>query len=196
MIAIINTGGANLASVSNALDRLGQTWVMTEDAATIRDAERVILPGVGAARDSMNRLRQAGLLDIIRGLSQPVLGICVGMQLLFERSAEGDTECLGIIPGTVRGLVPSPGLRVPHMGWNRVTPVADEHPLWSKLDQPDHFYFVHSYTAPLGEWVCATVVHGETIPAIVHRGNFYGCQFHPERSAEAGARFLNRFLSL
>lgn len=203
MIAIVHTGGANLASVSNALDRLGHPWSMTRDPATIQRAERVILPGVGAARDSMDRLREAELVDVIRGLTQPTLGICLGMQLLFERSEEGDTPCLGIIPGTVTEMKPAPGLRIPHMGWNAVSPTRPLHddgdgaataPLFAGIDDPAYFYFVHSFAAPMGEWVCATATHGVTIPAAVHHKNFHGCQFHPERSADAGARLLENFL--
>ncbi|MCG8425624.1 MAG: imidazole glycerol phosphate synthase subunit HisH [Proteobacteria bacterium] len=196
MITIINTGGANLASVSNALDRLGRTWTLTRDADTIRSAERVILPGVGAARDSMDRLQEAGLIDVIRNLTQPTMGICLGMQLLFERSEEGDTECLGIIPGTVRRMESRPGLRIPHMGWNAISPRSGDEVLFAGIAEHSHFYFVHSYAAPMGDWVCATVDHGNALPAAVRRGNFYGCQFHPERSALAGAEVLKNFLRI
>ena len=201
MIAIIDTGGANLASVSNALERQGQPWSLTRDPEIIRGAERVVLPGVGAARDSMERLRTANLIDVIRQLTQPVLGICLGMQLLFEGSEEGSTECLGILPGTVRQMTPAPGLRVPHMGWNAVTTrppssASAASQLFGGLDNPSYFYFVHAYAAPMGDWVCAVAEHGQPIPAAVRRDNFHGCQFHPERSADAGARLLQNFASL
>lgn len=196
MIAIVNTGGANLASVSNALDRIGQPWALTCDPATIQAADQVILPGVGAAGHSMQRLRDAGLLDVLRGLTQPTLGICLGMQLLFERSEEDDVECLGVLPGTVRRMHPRPGLRVPHMGWNQVTPTTDDDPLLAELQAPLYAYFVHGYAAPMGDWVRATVAHGEPLPAAVRSGNFYGCQFHPERSGEPGAHILKNFASL
>lgn len=194
-LAIIDSGGANISSVMHALRRLGADPVFTADAETIRRAERVILPGVGAAGAAMTRLRELELLGCIRQLQQPVLGICLGMQLLFERSDEDDVECLGIIPGTLKKLQPSPGIRVPHMGWNTTT-AAREDPLLSGLPEHPWFYFVHSYRAPIGDATVASCTHGEEFAAIVHKGNFRGAQFHPERSARSGARLLANFLEL
>lgn len=192
-IAIIDSGGANIASVRYALQRLGVDAVFTADPAVIRAADRVILPGVGAARAAMQRLREHGLTDCIRALSQPVLGICLGMQLLYESSEEGDTECLGIIPGRLSRIQAAPGLRVPHMGWNQTRQLRAD-PLTEGMDE-GWFYFVHSYCAPLGPATLASCTHGAEFSAIVRQGSFRGAQFHPERSAGAGARILRNFLA-
>lgn len=199
-LAIIDSGGANISSVIHALKRLGAEPVFTRDAETIRKAERVILPGVGAAGAAMARLHELGLVDCIRALRQPVLGICLGMQLLFEKSMEShmgqkQVDCLGIIPGTLEKLQPSAGVRVPHMGWNTTTTVK-EHPLLNGLPENPWFYFVHSYRAPVGDSTLANCTHGETFAAIVNRDNFHGAQFHPERSAGHGARLLANFMEL
>ena len=192
-LAIIDSGGANIGSVMHALRRLGAEPVFTADADTIRRAERVLLPGVGAAGAAMGRLRELGLVQCIRDLKQPVLGICLGMQLLFEKSEEDDTDCLGIIPGVLKKLKPSAGIRVPHMGWNTTSTSMDD-PLLAGLPANPWFYFVHSYRAPVGAATLATCRHGEPFSAIVRRGNFCGAQFHPERSARNGARLLANFL--
>jgi glutamine amidotransferase len=197
-LAIIDSGGANISSVMHALRRLGAEPVFTRDADAIRTAQRVILPGVGAAGAAMRRLRELGLVECIRALQQPVLGICLGMQLLFEKSAESQAgedgvACLGIMPGTLEKLQPSPGVRVPHMGWNTTTATRDSKLL---LGLPDHpwFYFVHSYRAPVDANTLATCDHGETFAAMVQKDNFYGAQFHPERSASHGAKLLSNFM--
>lgn len=194
-LAIIDSGGANIGSVMHALKRLGTEPVFTADAATIRSADRVLLPGVGAAGAAMSRLTELGLVQCIRELSQPVLGICLGMQLLFEKSTEDDTQCLGVIPGVLKKLEPSEGIRVPHMGWNTTTATGTD-PLLSGLPEKPWFYFVHSYYAPVGASTLATCLHGESFAAIVRQGNFFGAQFHPERSARSGARLLANFLEL
>ena len=194
-LAIIDSGGANIGSVMHALKRLGAEPVFTADAATIRAADRVLLPGVGAAGAAMSRLGELGLVQCIRELQQPVLGICLGMQLLFEKSDEDDTQCLGIIPGTLQKMKPSKGIRVPHMGWNTTTAVTAD-PLLTGLSEKPWFYFVHSYCAPIGPDTLATCLHGESFAAIVRQGNFFGAQFHPERSARGGARLLANFLEL
>ena len=194
-LAIIDSGGANIGSVMHALKRLGAEPVFTADAATIRAADRVLLPGVGAAGAAMARLRELGLIQCIRELQQPVLGICLGMQLLFEESNEDDTRCLGIIPGTLKKLQPSEGIRVPHMGWNTTTALGTD-PLLAGLPEHPWFYFVHSYCAPVSTATLATCLHGESFAAIVRQGNFFGAQFHPERSARSGARLLANFLEL
>ena len=194
-LAIIDSGGANISSVRFALERLGVKPVFTSDAGVIRSAERVILPGVGAAGAAMSHLQRLGLIDCIRELTQPVLGICLGMQLLFERSCEDDVDCLGVIPGTLQKFEPVPGLRVPHMGWNRTASLAED-PLLEGLPEQPWFYFLHSYRAPLGPATVASCRHGEHFSAIVRQGNFRGVQFHPERSAKCGARLLENFLAL
>jgi len=194
-VAIIDSGGANISSVRFALQRLGADTVFTDDPALIERAGRVILPGVGAAGAAMAHLRQRGLVDVLRRLSQPVLGICLGMQLLFESSEEGDEACLGILPGRLARLAGGPGIRIPHMGWNRAR-VTREDPLLDGLAEGCWFYFVHSYCAPVSDVTLATSEHGQVFSAVVGQGNFRGAQFHPERSAAAGARLLDNFLRL
>ena len=198
MIAIVDTGGANIASVVNAFYRLGLSAKLTDDATLIREASHVILPGVGAAEDSMNRLNAKGLVEVIRSLTQPVLGICLGMQLLFEKSEEGNVDCLGIFPGTVSAMLPNAKreITIPHMGWNELRIENSQHPLVQSLPAPSYVYFVHSYCAPMGDWVAATANHGVEVPAIVSKNNFMGTQFHPERSGTVGAQILRNFLSL
>jgi glutamine amidotransferase len=191
-IAVVNSGGANIASVLHALRRLGADPKFTDDAMEIRAADRVILPGVGAAGAAMEVLNRHGLTPVIQQLTQPVLGICLGMQLLFESSEEDDARLLGLIPGRLRRLEKCQGLRVPHMGWNAITNQAPDN-LTEPLDGK-WFYFVHSFAAPVSEWTLSTSTHGIEFSAIVRRGNFYGAQFHPERSAQAGARLLGGFL--
>ena len=197
MIAIIDSGGANIASVRFALERLGVDSVLTADPAVISAAERVILPGVGAAPVAMAQLARAGLVECIRGLTQPVLGICLGMQLLFERSEEGDTPLLGLVGGTCGAFNPGMGLTVPHMGWNRLLPQGEgRHPLLSGVEDGAHVYFVHSYAAPVSTDTIASCSYGVDFTALVARGNFMGAQFHPERSGPVGARILGNFLAL
>ena len=191
-IAVVDSGGANISSVLHALRRLGAEPDFTSDADTIRSAERVILPGVGAAGRAMEMLEQHGLTGVIRELRQPVLGICLGMQLLFESSEEDDSQLLGLIPARLKRLPERPGLRVPHMGWNEIRNLRPD-PVTDTLDGK-WFYFVHSYAAPLGDWTLSSSVHGEPFSAIVRRDNFRGAHFHPERSASAGATLLQHFL--
>lgn len=194
-IAIIDSGGANIASLSYAFKRLGKPATLTTDAAQIIAADRVILPGVGAARDAMNRLRDSELVDVIRQLKQPVLGICLGMQLLLDASEEDDTECLGVIPGIAKKLQGNAACPVPNMGWCPLTRSAN-HELLTDLQDGDHFYFVHSYAAPVSTYTLATAEHAQPFSAILARDNFVAAQFHPERSAAAGARLLQNFVGL
>jgi glutamine amidotransferase len=191
-IAVVDSGGANIASVLHALRRLGVEPQFTADPEVIRDAERVILPGVGAAGRAMQVLKDHELGDVIRNLTQPVLGICLGMQLLFESSQEDDTGLLGLIPARLERFPEQSGLRVPHMGWNSINNVHLD-PLTHNLDGK-WFYFVHSFAAPLGEWTLSSSIHGQEFSAIVRHRNFCGAQFHPERSAGAGAALLQGFL--
>lgn len=191
-VAVVNSGGANISSVLHALRRLGAEPEFTDDASVIRSADRVILPGVGAAGRAMEILDGFALVDTLRGLTRPVLGICLGMQLLFESSEEDDARLLGIIPGRLGKLEETAGLRVPHMGWNAIRRHKADR-LSDRLDEK-WFYFVHSYAAPVNEYTLATSRHGVTFSAIVRKDNFYGAQFHPERSAAAGAELLRAFL--
>lgn len=193
-LALIDAGGANLGSVRYALERLGVDADVVRDADGLRDAQRVILPGVGAAAPAMKLLRERGLTDALQRLGVPLLGICLGMQLLFEASDEGDVACLGLIPGRVRKLTGGPGLRVPHMGWNALEPLVDD-PLLAGIGNTDSAYFVHGYAAPVSADCIAASTHGERYAAVVRRGNVAGAQFHPERSASTGARLLANFLA-
>ncbi|MFO7276456.1 MAG: imidazole glycerol phosphate synthase subunit HisH [Pseudomonadota bacterium] len=192
---IIDSGGANLASLQYALERLGARSRVTSDVREIECAPRVILPGVGSAGDAMRRLQASGLATLLPRLAQPVLGICLGMQLLFAASEEGDTACLGVLPQSVRRLEARPGLPVPHMGWNSLE-LLKEDPLLDGIEPGDYFYFVHGYAAPVCDATLAAVEYGEKLSAVVRRGNFWGTQFHPERSGRTGARILANFLRL
>lgn len=194
-VVLIDSGGANIGSVLYALERLGASARMSADADEIRAADRVILPGVGAAAAGMARLRELGLVETVRTLSQPLLGVCLGMQLLFEHSDEGDTECLGLLPGRVGKLRSRPGLRVPHMGWNALS-IERGDPLLAGIAEDASAYFVHGYAVPVGECTLASTCHGEAFSAVVRRGNRMGAQFHPERSSATGARLLANFLEL
>jgi glutamine amidotransferase len=194
-IAIVDSGGANISSLIYALRRLGAEATLTRDPALVAAAERVLLPGVGAAADAMRRLRDTGMAELLPRLTQPVLGICLGMQLLFDHSEEGDTPCLGILPGTASPFEPAPDRPVPHMGWNRAIPAVDD-PLFEGLEEGAWFYFVHSYALPEGPVTTAVTDYGGPFTAAAARGNFHGTQFHPERSSAAGARVLRNFLAL
>jgi glutamine amidotransferase len=194
-VAIIDSGGANIASLRFALGRLGAEATLTTDPLELRAARRVILPGVGAAGDAMRRLQSLGLVEVIRGLEQPVLGICLGMQLLFDASDEGGTACLGLIPARVRRFPDRDGLPVPHMGWNQLE-FEGTHPLLRGIAPGEYVYFVHSYRADAGPWTVSTCDYGGPFSALVQHGNFYGAQFHPERSGRVGARLLANFLEL
>jgi len=190
---IIDSGGANLASLQFAFERLGARTHVTSDVREIASAPRVVLPGVGSAGDAMQRLRRSQIAAVLPTLGQPVLGICLGMQLLFEGSAEGSTACLGILPGMVRRLEASRERPVPHMGWNQLAHARPD-PLLEGIEAGAYFYFVHSYAVPDCEVTVARTEYGEPISALVRRDNFCGTQFHPERSASAGARLLSNFL--
>jgi glutamine amidotransferase len=194
-VVLVDAGGTNIGSVRYALQRLGVDAGLTSDADEIRSADKVILPGVGAAGPGMARLRELQLIDVIRSLSQPVLGVCLGMQLLCEHSQEGDTPCLGVIPAGVYRFEEAPGQCVPHMGWNRLSTVA-VHPLLKQMDEGDWAYFVHSYAVPFGTYTLASTDYGKGFSSVIAHRNFHGMQFHPERSASVGAKLLKNFLEL
>lgn len=194
-VAIVDSGGANIASLVNALDRLGAASTLTSDAYTIEIASHVILPGVGAAADTMKRLNDNDLTNVITNLSQPVLGICLGMQLFAQSSAEHDAQCLGIVPADVDKLEPSPQTPVPNIGWCRVY-LSEPHELLAGIDNGSYFYFVHGYAFPCGEFTVATADHRAPFTAVLAYKNFFATQFHPERSARSGARLLSNFLRM
>lgn len=192
-VVIVACGGANIASLKFALERLEVPAAVSCDPDRIRRASHVILPGVGAAPDAMTRLRSSGLDTLVPSLTQPVLGICLGMQLLHECSAEGPERCLGVIPGSTVRLADAPGRPVPHMGWNTLD-IERPSPLLAGLGPRDHAYFVHSYAVPPSDATLASCRYGAAFSACVAWRNFYGVQFHPERSAAAGARVLRNFV--
>ncbi|WP_421190584.1 imidazole glycerol phosphate synthase subunit HisH [Aeromonas sanarellii] len=202
-LVIIDTGCANLASVRMAFERLGVQPQVSSKAVDIEQADKLILPGVGTAVAAMKNLNERGLVPLIRAAKQPLLGFCLGMQMLAQGSEEsmntadqgcGEIDCLGIVPGKIR-LMEVGNLRLPHMGWNQIT--HDEtHPLLKGIHSGSYFYFVHSYALEVTEATLATCDYGRPFTAIVGRDNFFGAQFHPERSGAAGARLLQNFLEL
>ncbi|MBQ5703803.1 MAG: imidazole glycerol phosphate synthase subunit HisH [Alistipes sp.] len=194
MIAIVDYKMGNLRSVENALRRLGADFVVTADADVIRRADKVLLPGVGNAAEAMENLRAAALVDVIRSLRQPVLGICVGMQVMCCHSEEGDVDCLGIFDARVKRFVPAPEVKVPHMGWNRIGNLETK--LFKDLDGGSYVYFVHSYYPELCPDTIATAKHGVMFSAALKYENFYGTQFHPEKSGDVGERIISNFLQL
>jgi glutamine amidotransferase len=194
-VVIVDSGGANLASLQFALERLGAPSRVTDDAAEVAAAPRVILPGVGSAAHAMQRLHFCGLARVLPTLTRPVLGICLGMQLLYERSAEGPAQCLGILPGAVTRLRGAPARPVPHMGWNQLFALADD-PLLAGIGAGEYVYFVHSYAVSVSAATLAVTDYGAPLSAVARRDNFWGTQFHPERSAGVGARILANFLRI
>jgi glutamine amidotransferase len=192
---IVNSGCANIASVKFAFERLGANVNVSSDLQEISKADRVILPGVGTFDFAMSGLIKNQLINAIKSLNQPVLGICLGMQLYFEGSAEGVAQGLGLAKGMANKFLSEPNLPVPHMGWNQLENLSDD-PLLKGLDEGSYVYFVHSYFIPLGETTLAETTYGTTFSASVRKENFWGCQFHPERSSDVGATILNNFLKL
>ena len=189
-LAIVDLAYGNIGSIQLAFQRLGIDPVVTADPGELQASDRIVLPGVGAAGHAMERIDALGLRAPLKALRQPALGICLGMQLLFEHSEEADTECLGMIPGKVRAIEPAPDRPVPHMGWSRL----DVRYEGLGLRSGDYVYFAHGYAGEPGPATVATASYGTEIPAVVRQGNWIGAQFHPERSAEPGARFLTAFL--
>lgn len=198
MIAVVDYATGNLRSVADALSRAGAEFTLTADPAVLRRADRVILPGVGEASSAMSKLRERGLDTVIPTLTQPVLGICIGMQLMCLSSEEGDARCMGIFPARVLRL-PSvtPGgaqLKVPHVGWDTISGLST--PLFRDLAEDTYIYYVHSFAAEPCAATIATTDYGRPFSAALARNNFFGTQFHPEKSGSAGARILQNFLTL
>lgn len=196
MIAIIDYDTGNLRSVCNALDRIGAEYCLTDDPQVITSAERVLLPGVGEASTAMEKLKERGLCEVIKGLKVPVLGICIGMQLMCRRSEEGDAECLGIFDADVRKFkaAPEQGVKVPHMGWNTLQDLRTG--LFADILDGDFVYFVHSFAADVCSDSIAVSENGRRFSAAMNKDNFYGAQFHPEKSGEVGEKILKNFLNL
>lgn len=195
-VAVVKLGVGNTASVLFALERLGVRAVLTDDVQEIEEADRIVLPGVGAAAYAMKLIEAKGLRDTLRKFERPLLGICLGQQLLFESSEEGDARGLGLLPGRVVKLSPPAQAPIPHMGWSRLAPMRKS-PLLEGLKDDDYAYFVHSYICPAdSDATIATAEYGTTFAAVVGRGSAFGCQFHPERSGAVGARVLANFLAL
>jgi glutamine amidotransferase len=196
-IVIVNTGCANISSVKFAVERLGTQVIVSDDIQVIQAADKVFLPGVGSANTAMASIHKKQLVGCIQSLTQPVLGICLGMQLMVEKSEESltdNTPCLGLIPGQVKRMQVG-DLRLPHMGWNTVTPVAAA-PLFKGLDSGSYVYFVHSFAVAVSEFTMASCQYGMDFSAAIHKDNFFGVQFHPERSSDAGAHLLKNFINL
>jgi glutamine amidotransferase len=201
MIVVVDSGVANLTSVLAAFSRLGVSAEASSDPLKIAAADRVILPGVGAAEAAMQKLADRGLIETLQGLTKPVLGICLGMQILFKSSVEGregkePLPCLGLIDGAIEALASSPDRPVPHMGWNQIAPRVKDSPLLRGLDEGSFVYFVHSFAAPVGDYSLATCTYANEFTAVAQSRNFFGCQFHPERSGAVGRRILENFLSI
>ena len=193
-VTVVDTGVANLHSVTSALERLGVRWKVADDFQTVLSADRIILPGVGSARAGMTALEEKGLTDVLLAFERPLLGICLGMQLLYEGLGESGGEGLGRLNGDMDRL-DAGGQPLPHMGWNTLSGVSDD-PLVDGVENGDFVYFVHSYaTAPSGQSL-ATSHYGESFTAVGRNGNAMGCQFHPERSGAVGARILRNFMRL
>ena len=194
-VVILDTGCANLSSVKWAVERLGYTPDVSRDPDVVLRADKLFLPGVGTARAAMNQLEERDLVDLIKACTQPVLGICLGMQLLGSSSEEnGGISTLGIIDAEC-GLMDTRGLPLPHMGWNQITAQAGNH-LFRGIDEESYFYFVHSYAMPVNASTIAQCDYGQPFTAAVQKDNFYGVQFHPERSGKAGAQLLKNFLEM
>ncbi len=194
MIAIIDYKTGNLRSVENALSRLGAEFRLTADPEEIKKASHVILPGVGNAAEAMANLRKSGLEPTILRLRRPVLGICVGMQIMCRHSEEGDVECMGIFDAFVKKFVPAPDLKVPHTGWNNLSNLESK--LFRGIESGAYVYFVHSYYAELCPDTIATARQGKMFSAALKYENFYGVQFHPEKSGEVGEQIIENFLEL
>jgi len=194
MIGIIDYGAGNIRSVGNALDRLEQSYFVSKDITELQRATKLILPGVGEARSAMESLGTVGLLQWLTGIRVPFLGICIGMQILFEHSDERDTACLGVVPGRISRFDDN-ALKVPHIGWNEVQKTSAS-PLFDKLRDNEFFYYVHSFRAPVGANTIGTTEYGGAFSAAVQKNNFFGVQFHAEKSGAAGIQILKNFIEL
>ena len=194
-IAIVNAGGSNISSLTFALDRIKASYITTNQIAQIEDSSHVILPGVGAANDAMDKLEKSNLIEVVKNLKQPTLGICLGMQLLLDHSMENNVNCLSIIEGKCKAFSQQDKCPVPHMGWNNVN-FNKPSPLTEDLDNDDYFYFVHSYYVPIANSSIGITDYSESFASIIQKDNFFGTQFHPEKSSDQGSKLLRTFINL
>ena len=194
-IAIVDAGGSNLSSLTFALDRIKANYITTNQINNIEDSSHVILPGVGAANDAMDKLEESNLIEVIKNLKQPTLGICLGMQLLLDYSMEDNVKCLSIIEGQCEAFSNKDDYPVPHMGWNNVN-FNKSSPLTEDLKNEDYFYFVHSYYVPLSDSSIGITEYKKSFTSIIQKENFYGTQFHPEKSSDQGSKLLRNFINL
>ena len=199
-VVIIDTGCANVSSVKFAIERLGYTVEISKEPEVVLAADKLFLPGVGTASEAMKNLQERDLVALVKQVEKPLLGICLGMQLLGKLSQEKGqkadelVECLGLCEGEVR-LLETGDLPLPHMGWNTVTSTP-EHPLFKDIEEDEYFYFVHSFAMPVGDYTIAQCDYGNPFTAAVQSDNYYGVQFHPERSSKAGSKLIQNFLEL
>lgn len=194
-LAVVTSGGANFNSIEIALQRLGVDYQLTVDPMVIDAADGVLFPGVGSAEYAMHELKKHGLISVLQNYRKPLLGICLGMQLLYESSEEGDVVCLGVLPGKVRKFSTEGGLLVPQMGWNNLIPLQDS-ALFCDVDPGKDVYFVHSYYAPVNSATLASCEYGVEFAAMAQRNNFYAMQFHPEKSGSLGEQLLKNFIEV
>lgn len=194
MIVVVDYDTGNLRSVENLLSRLGAEYLISKDKNIIESASGVIMPGVGEASTAMDKLRMTGLEECIKSLTQPVLGICIGMQLMCKSSEEGDAKCMGIFDAKVRRFPRAEGLKVPHMGWNTI--VNLDSPLFKGIDEKTYVYYVHSFAPEMCVHTIASTTYGVEFSGALNRGNFYGTQFHPEKSGSVGEQIVKNFLNI
>ncbi len=194
MIGVVDYEAGNISSVANALRAIGAEFILSASEVDLSKCQGIVLPGVGAARGAMASLEKQKLSAFLSSTKQPFLGICLGMQLFYESSEEGPTKCLGVLPGMIRKF-DSSRMKVPHMGWNLVQRKSD-HPLMTGLSPREYFYFAHSYFAEPDESAIAAATEQTTFAAVVRRENYFGVQFHPEKSGKAGLQLLRNFVAL
>lgn len=194
MIAIIDYSIGNLRSVENLFKRINAQYIITSNPKEIESASHVLLPGVGAAGTAMQKLQERNLVEVIKSLTVPTMGICLGMQLLCSQSEEDQTPCLDIIPAKVKKMQQSEGIKIPHVGWNQIYDLKS--PLYQGVESGSYLYFVHSFSAELTPYTIATTTHDAAFSSSLQNNNFFGCQFHPEKSGDIGEQIMVNFIKL